>query len=164
MTDLRPHFNQRIPAAWSGLYGFKPSVARLPHTGLLGSHDGMDNIVGCVGPLATSARDLNLFCKVMLEREAWIVEHQNLYIEWRNELAEHGKGLPDKLTFGILIDDGVVAPHPPIRLALENARTALIAAGHEVIDYAPMEHQASWDLIVGFLFFHRRVNPYIFSG
>lgn len=142
----------RIPAAWSGLYGLKPSVARLPHTGLLGSHDGMDNVVGCVGPMAHSARDLNLFCKVMLEYEAWLVEHQNLYIEWRNELAEHGKGLPEKLAFGVLVDDGVVAPHPPIQQALEKTRAALVAAGHEVIEYTPMEHQASWDLIAKLYF------------
>ena len=29
-----------------GLYGLKGSVARMPHAGLLGSHDGMDAILG----------------------------------------------------------------------------------------------------------------------
>lgn len=110
----------------------------------------MDNIVGCVGPLATSARDLNLFCKVMLEYEAWNVEHQNLFIEWRTDLAEKGTGLPEKLVFGILADDGVVAPHPPIQQALKETKEALLAAGHEVIEYEPMGHQAAWDLIVGY--------------
>jgi amidase len=108
----------------------------------------MDNIVGCIGPLATSARDLNLFCKVMLQYEAWIVEHQNLYIEWRTDLAETGKGLPEKLVFGILADDGVVAPHPPIQRAMEETKNALLAAGHEIVEYEPMDHQAAWDLIV----------------
>lgn len=108
----------------------------------------MDNIVGCLGPMATSARDLNLFCKVMLQAEAWIVEHQSLHIEWRTDLAETGKGLPEKLVFGVLADDGVVAPHPPIRQAIEKAKQALIAAGHEVIEYEPLDHQAAWDLIV----------------
>ena len=37
MTEL-----QRLPATYCGLYGLKGSVARLPHVGLLGSHDGMD--------------------------------------------------------------------------------------------------------------------------
>ena len=102
--------------------------------------------------MATSARDLNLFCKVMLQYEAWIVEHQNLFIEWRTDVAEQGKGLPNKLVFGILADDGVVAPHPPIQKAIEKTRAALLAAGHEVIDYTPVDHQASWDLIVGKIF------------
>ncbi len=37
---------QRIPAAHMGLYGLKGSVARMPHAGLMGSHDGMDAIIG----------------------------------------------------------------------------------------------------------------------
>ena len=37
---------QRIPAAHMGLYGLKGSVGRMPHAGLMGSHDGMDEIVG----------------------------------------------------------------------------------------------------------------------
>jgi amidase len=54
----------RVPAAFCGLYGLKPSVARLPHGGLSGLHAGMENIVGAVGPLAKSIDDMRLFCKV----------------------------------------------------------------------------------------------------
>ncbi len=50
--------------------------------------------------------------------------------------------------FGYLPDDGVVSPHPPILEEMERTKKALIAAGHEVIDYEPMDHQAAWDLIV----------------
>ena len=46
---------QRIPAAYTGLYGLKGSVGRMPHAGLMGSHDGMDAIVGALGPLASLA-------------------------------------------------------------------------------------------------------------
>ncbi|CAE6456123.1 unnamed protein product [Rhizoctonia solani] len=136
-------------AAWSGLYGFKPSVARMPHTGLLGSQDGMDNIVGVVGPLAHSARDLELFCRVMSQYESWTLEHQVLNIPWNQSVAQsRGQGLPKRLVIGILRDDGVVAPHPPIAAQLQKTRAALLAAGHEVVDWIPMEHQEAWDLIV----------------
>ncbi|KAL5640175.1 hypothetical protein ACGC1H_007446 [Rhizoctonia solani] len=139
----------RVPAAWSGLYGFKPSVARMPHTGLFGSHDGMDNIVGVVGPMAHSARDLELFCRVMSQYESWALEHQVLNIPWNQSVAQsRGEGLPKRLVIGILRDDGVVAPHPPIAAQLQKTRAALLAAGHEVIDWVPMEHQEAWDLIV----------------
>lgn len=137
----------RVPAAWSGLYGFKPSVARMPHAGLLGSHDGMDNIVGVVGPLATSARDLELFCRTMLQYEAWLLEHAVLEIPWRAEVVE-GKTLPKRLSFAILWDDGVVKPHPPLVREMQRAKKALLAAGHEVIDWQPLEHKEAWDLIV----------------
>ncbi|KAG9126613.1 hypothetical protein FRC07_002801 [Ceratobasidium sp. 392] len=143
--DLSPG----VPAAWSGLYGFKPSVQRMPHTGLFGSHDGMDNIVGVVGPMTHSARDLELFCRVMSHYESWTLEHQVLNIPWNASLAQsRGEGLPKRLVIGLLRDDGVVAPHPPIAARLQRTRDALIAAGHEVIDWVPMEHQEAWDLIV----------------
>ncbi|OBZ79108.1 hypothetical protein A0H81_01527, partial [Grifola frondosa] len=76
-----------------GLYGLKGSVARMPHAGLMGSHDGMDAIVGALGPLATSARDLALFCRVMLEHEPWLIEPALLEIPWKQSLAE-GEGIP----------------------------------------------------------------------
>lgn len=45
--------------------------------------------------------------------------------------------LPEKLCFGILVDDGVVKPLPPVQRALADTRKALEAAGHTVIDYKP---------------------------
>ena len=54
----------RVPAAFCGIYGLKPSIGRLPHGGLAETHAGMENIVGAVGPMAKSAEDLSLFCKV----------------------------------------------------------------------------------------------------
>jgi len=137
----------RVPAAHCGLYGLKGSVARLPHAGLQGSHDGMDAIVGCVGPLARSARDLGLFCKVMLDAEPWLVEPPLLEMPWNDAVAK-GDGLPQKLSIAILWDDGVVAPHPPIVSALKTYKDALVAAGHDVIDWQPLNHKEGWDLIV----------------
>ncbi|KIJ66263.1 hypothetical protein HYDPIDRAFT_26628 [Hydnomerulius pinastri MD-312] len=141
----------RIPAAHCGLYGLKGSVARLPHSGLLGSHDGMDAIVGCVGPLATSARDLELFCEVMLDAEPWLSEPPLLEMPWKRDVAR-GLGLPEKLTIAILYDDGVVAPHPPITQALERYAEGLKAAGHEVIVWQPLDHKEGWDLIMKLYF------------
>jgi amidase len=136
----------RAPAAFCGIYGFKPSVARMPHAGLLGSHDGMDNIVGVVGPMARSARDLALFCRVMLESEAWREEHAVLEMPWKEDVVR-GVGLPDKLSFAILWDDKVVTPHEPIRRKLVDVKKALVKAGHEVIDWTPHRHQDAWDII-----------------
>lgn len=138
----------RAPAAWSGLYGFKPSVARMPHSGLMGSQAGMDNIVGVLGPLATSARDLELFCRVMLQYEPWLLEAPLLHMPWREDVA-NGKGLPKRLSIAIMWDDTVVAPHPPIQAALEDAKAKLIEAGHEILDWEPLDHHFEvWKLIV----------------
>ncbi|OCH89556.1 amidase [Obba rivulosa] len=141
----------RIPAAHMGLYGLKGSVARMPHAGLMGSHDGMDAIIGALGPITTSARDLSLFCRVMLQYEPWLVEPQLLEIPWKQSVVD-GEGIPDKLSIAILWDDGVVAPHPPILDALKRTRHALLAAGHEVISWLPVDHQKAWDIITKLYF------------
>ncbi|CDO73100.1 hypothetical protein BN946_scf185007.g154, partial [Trametes cinnabarina] len=141
----------RIPAAYMGLYGLKGSVGRMPHGGLMGSHDGMDAIVGALGPLATSARDLTLFCRVMLQYEPWLVEPPLLEMPWKQDVAE-GAGIPERLTIAILWDDGVVTPHPPILDALKRAKDALLAAGHDVITWDPLGHQESWGLILKLYF------------
>ena len=76
------------------------------------SHDGMDAIVGALGPLATSARDLALFCRVMLQYEPWLIEPALLEIPWKQSVVD-GAGMPSRLSIAILWDDGVVAPHVP---------------------------------------------------
>lgn len=81
----------------------------------------MDNIVGVVGPLAHSARDLALFSKVMLQYEPWHIEAPLLNMPWKEDVV-NGKGLPDKLSIAILFDDGVVRPHPPLLRELERTR------------------------------------------
>ncbi|KZT27702.1 amidase [Neolentinus lepideus HHB14362 ss-1] len=141
----------RIPAAYMGLYGFKASVGRIPHAGLRGPHAGMEAIIGVLGPLARSARDLSLFCRTMLQYEPWLIEPPLLEIPWKQSIVD-GQSIPKRLCFAILWDDGVVTPHPPILDALQRTKRALLAAGHEVIDWIPMEHQAAWDLIVKLYF------------
>jgi len=106
----------------------------------------MDAIVGVLGPLARSARDLSLFCGVMLGAEPWLFEPPLLEMPWKDDVAK-GLGLPPKLSFAMVWDDGVVAPHPPLIQALRRVKRALIDAGHEVIDWIPLNHQQGWDLI-----------------
>ena len=107
----------------------------------------MDAIIGVLGPLARSARDLRLFCKVMLDYKPWTMEPQLIETPWKDDVA-NGTGIPEKLSFAILWDDGVVTPHLPIKEALEKTRDALVAAGHSVVDWRPLQHQYAWDLIV----------------
>ncbi|THH08355.1 hypothetical protein EW145_g2769 [Phellinidium pouzarii] len=141
----------RLPAACTGLYGFKASIGRIPHKGLLGSHDGMDAIVGVLGPIARSARDLSLFCKVMLQYEPWLAEASLLELPWKQNIVE-GEGIPSKLCFAILWDDKVFRPDPPILNAMAKCKAMLTAAGHNVIDWMPIDHEEAWDLIVKLYF------------
>jgi amidase len=44
-------------------------------------------------------------------------------------------------------DDGVVRPHPPITRALRETVEHLKKSGIRIVDWEPIDHQKSWDLI-----------------
>lgn len=133
----------RGPAGFCGIYGFKPSCERLSCSGTEHSFHGQENIKATLGPMGRSVRDMELFMKTMIGDEPWLYDDPNIWpLAWKPvDLGDR------KLTIGIMKNDGVVHPHPPIARALEYAEKALKAAGHEVIDYEPYKHQEAWDLI-----------------
>jgi len=90
----------------------------------------------------------------MLDAKPWLVEPPLLMMPWNRAIAR-GHGLPQKLSIAIMVDDGVVAPHPLIIGALEQYRDALISAVHDIINWQPLNHQEGWDLAVSsFCFKH----------
>lgn len=63
------------------------------------------------------------------------------------QLRDHG-GKGAKLCFAIMWDDGVVKPMPPYKRALEMTKKALLAAGHEVVDWLPYKAEEAIALLV----------------
>ncbi|CAE6446816.1 unnamed protein product [Rhizoctonia solani] len=114
-----------------------------------GSHQhgykGMGNLVGVVGPIAHSVWDLELLCRAILEYKPWSIDFKTLYLPWNHSLSQGKRN--ENLIICMFIDDGVVAPHPPIVEALHRVRDALVSAGHEVIDWEPMDHQQAIDIV-----------------
>ncbi|KAL2005110.1 hypothetical protein VTN00DRAFT_2960 [Thermoascus crustaceus] len=137
----------RVPSGFSGIYGLKPSVARLPHSGLSGLHAGMENIIGCVGPMATSIDDLKLFCRVALAYNPWDHEPTLVELPWKEDREIQSLLPDDKLRIGVIWHDGVVHPHPPITRALRDTVTALRRAGHTVIDWDTTLHASLIDTV-----------------
>ncbi|KAG0645739.1 amidase [Hyphodiscus hymeniophilus] len=137
----------RVPSAFCGIFGFKPSVARLPHGGLSGAHSGMENIIGVVGPMATCVEDMTLFCRVILETHPWLHEPSLVGLPWTPSLK--GK---KPLKIGIIYHDGIVCPHPPITRSLHQTAKALQAAGHTLISWDTTLHRTLIDCISKFYF------------
>ena len=146
-----------LPALWNGIYGLRPSVGRLPHTGLQGPHDGMDALMGVVGPLARSVDDLELFCSSILSHtiSPWHLEAQLINKPWTpysttraaNSVQPILPGGRRKLTVALMLDDGMVLPHPPILSALRSAAASLRAAGHVVVPWTPVRAAESDKLL-----------------
>lgn len=127
----------RVPSAFCGLFGLKPSVGRLPHSGLCGLHDGMQNIIGAVGPLARCREDIELFCSAALANRPWDHEPSMMEIPWKKEVQT-----PSKLKFAVIWTDGVIQPHPPVTNALQEVVSSLKSSGHTVVDWDTGLHEA----------------------
>lgn len=140
----------RIPSAFNGLYGLRPSTGRLPYEGMANSMDGQNSVLSVVGPLATSVASLRLITKAILSQKPWLHDPLVHELPWRyeqeKEVLELTGGIGDagkvgKLSFGILMSDGSVNPQPPVRRALNMVVSALQNLGHEAIEWTPPSHK-----------------------
>ncbi|KAG0646116.1 amidase [Hyphodiscus hymeniophilus] len=129
----------RAPAAFSGIYGLKPSVARIPHGGLIAVQNGMEHIVGVIGPMGICLEDLSLFCKVVLDTEPWLYEPSLIELPWKSVQTVPTESRR-KLKFGIMYHDGVVVPHPPNSRCLVEISHAIKKAGHSAVTWDPALH------------------------
>ncbi|ERS94839.1 hypothetical protein HMPREF1624_08736 [Sporothrix schenckii ATCC 58251] len=123
----------RAPATCNGLYAIRPSSERIPKGGLTTSAPGQISIKVACGPTCHSTADLRLVTKILLEHYKYIgYDPTCVPFPWKEAVF-----LPPKLCFGVLRDDGVVRPQPPIRRSLDETVQALKAAGHDVIEFEP---------------------------
>jgi amidase len=130
----------RIPAAFCGLYGLKPSGGRMPYEGMANSMDGQNSVLSVVGPLSPSAAGIRLMMKSILSTQPWLHDPLVVELPWRDEQeqeifnlvksATDGKG---QLAFGVLENDGVVTPHPPVQRAIKIVANTLEKLGHKVL-------------------------------
>ncbi|KAJ7675379.1 general amidase [Mycena rosella] len=129
----------RIPAGFCGVYGFRPSYNRVPYAGCVNSLEGQDSILSVLGPLSNTLDGIKTFFKAVMSAQPWLKDPMVIRKRWSDEeynLMDHGNGVK-KLCFAIMWDDAVIMPHPPVRRGLEITKNALLAAGHQVIDWTP---------------------------
>ena len=136
----------RIPAAFNGLYGLRPSTGRLPYQGMANSMDGQNSILSVVGPLAPSVGSLQLLVKSLLSREPWLHDPRVHDIPWRDEKAVIAQD--QRLSFAVLRHDGAVSLHPPVKRALETVVERLEKQGHRIIEWKPPSHKRGLDILL----------------
>ncbi|KAI9672939.1 MAG: Acetamidase [Caeruleum heppii] len=143
----------RIPAAFNGLFGLRPSSGRLPYEGMANSMDGQNSLLSVVGPLSHSVPALRLVVRSILDQKPWFSDPMVHEIPWRvdeeNRMLEliHGRSLGEpRLAFAVLRHDGIVQPQPPVRRAVGLAVRALERLGHTVFEWDPPSHRTSNDL------------------
>ncbi|KAJ0414470.1 amidase signature domain-containing protein [Aspergillus carlsbadensis] len=134
----------RVPAAFNGCYGLKPSTGRLPFQGIASIVDGQAAIPFVVGPMGHSVGDLVVLTKALLGCEPWRGDPGVHELPWREGIFEAVKGRfrgnGGRLAFGVLRSDGVVNPQPPVARALAETVQLLKSLGHTVIEWNPPAH------------------------
>ena len=131
----------RIPAAFNGLYGIRPSAGRMPYEGMANSMDGQNSVLSVVGPLATTPDTLKFIMQALLSTKPWLHDPLVHEIPWRSEheltVSDPIKRFSQPLSFGVMRDDGSCHPTPPVARAIELVVSAMEKLGHKTIDWKP---------------------------
>ncbi|KAF5013206.1 hypothetical protein FDECE_785 [Fusarium decemcellulare] len=138
----------RVPAAFCGAYGLRTTSLRNPYKGVCLAGDGQESVRCVISPLANSVKDLNLFQSAVLDQEPWEVETSLVPLPWKRIEPF----APEQITVGIIWDDGLVRPHPPVTRALKHAVARLRRAGVKVVDFEPYNHSEGLDIVTALYF------------
>lgn len=109
---------------------------------------GAEHIVPVIGPLSTSLEGIKLFMKTVIAAKPWLVESSLLPFPWNDKSSHLDRRSGRKLKVGVLWNDGVVKPHPPVIRALKEVVEKLRRVdGVEIVDWKPYAHSLAWEII-----------------
>ncbi|HEX6448304.1 MAG TPA: amidase [Trebonia sp.] len=124
----------RVPAAFCGLFGLRPTTGRVPVTGTWppGRAGSMFDML-CVGPIGRSTADLALLLEVLSGPDLADPFVPPVPLRPYADAPETIAGL----RVGWYVDDGVASPVPAVRDGVRLAATALADAGARVEETTP---------------------------
>ncbi len=133
----------RNPAACCGLVGMKITSNRIPQAGSRAPMFGNECMPVSPGPICRSARDNAYYFRAMLATSPWLREPYIVPVPWRP--VQPGNR---KIRIGVVTDDGIVRPHPPVRAALNTLSYKLSQqADFEVFPWTPYEHARGYEIL-----------------
>jgi amidase len=103
---------------------------------------GQEAVASVNGPLARTLADVTLYSQLMIDAEPWLMDPKCLPIPWRDV------DVPKKLKIGVLWNDGIVTPTPPVQRALAFTVDKLRKAGHELVSWDNKGHLEAVMLLV----------------
>ncbi|KAJ7123877.1 amidase signature domain-containing protein [Mycena crocata] len=137
----------RSPSAACGIWTLKPTTLRVPRGTGATPVPGADSIVPAFGPLCRSLRDIDVWFSAVLGSKPWLKEYDLVPIPWRISTPTSWSGSNGRIRIGVMWNDGVVLPQPPIRRALRTLVDALKQnSAVEVVDYEPFKHLEASEL------------------
>jgi amidase len=131
----------RIPAACTGIFSLRPSFGRFPVRDCRSGMAGQEAVNAVNGPLARTIHDIELYSKTVVDAKPWLQDAKCLPIPWR------ATELPSKLKIAVMWHDDMVLPTPPVARALRETADKLKSAGHDVVEWDPVDQKAGLQLI-----------------
>lgn len=120
----------RIPSAFQGLYGMRPTSNRISYLRVSNSYTGQTSMPSVIGPMARSLADIEFITKLIFNGKLWQSDPKVVPVPF----SDNSSVKQNKLTYGLWKFDGLVRPHPPIQRALEETASRLQAQGHEIVE------------------------------
>jgi amidase len=115
--------------------------------------DGQEHVPSSIGPMARDLATIELSMRSIIDLEPWKSDARCTPIPWREDIYQ--KTLEQPLTIGILYDDKVIRPHPPLIRVLKQTVEALRLAGHDIVEWNADLHAECIEVMVSL----QRVQP-----
>ena len=139
----------RSPSANNGLFGLRPTTYRLPVVGWMATMMGEEHIVPVIGPMSTTLEGVKMFMKSLLDQKPWVLDPSLVTMPWKtNSLLRTDASGKRKLRIGVLADDGIVKPHPPILRGINTLVDKFKSHPDiEIVEFPPYKHDEAWRII-----------------
>ncbi|MFI5274061.1 MAG: amidase [Ktedonobacterales bacterium] len=132
----------RVPSAYCGICGIRPTAGRLPDVSDFGMAPGQTAIASQVGPIARTVDDLTLALDILNGGAAPAVEPPR-------PLGDSTQVDVAALRVAYFSDDGILTPAPAVRRAVAEAAGILAGRGAQVVEWRPPQVQQAADLLFG---------------
>ena len=129
----------RYPAAFCGIYGFKPTTSRISSLGLSkcrsNKFSAFNHLSGVIGPMGKSVDDLIVGMKVQLDGEIHKFDPLTAPSPFKQHEFDQVSTDPKKIKIGILNESSLIPVSQSVKRAMVIAEKALGDLGYQIVQF-----------------------------
>ncbi|XP_039505124.1 fatty-acid amide hydrolase 1 isoform X2 [Pimephales promelas] len=124
----------RIPSAFCGICGFKPTAKRLSGKGISSCVKGQKSVLSSLGPMARDVESVALCMRALLCQDMFTLDPTVPPIPFNQKVYESS----EPLRIGYYENDGFQQPSPGMARAFRETKALLERAGHTLVPFPPL--------------------------